>query len=296
MPRAHTSRTVIPLAVILSGQIAIGCSMPTPSRPIVIPTIKSPAKVISAEEREARAAYMRAYNERQRLKRITLAENTGPAYSEEADAERRSRRNQEKRQAEEQAKRAAREGAEAKLSLEPEELCADLHPDAHYMTPPDEDGTVYWVPKEVADFANFASCFNQRYGGAFAPQDFRPCNSIPGLSEADRLDCVFNEERPSPRQWCNDKFDYGRKGAPASWRHCTNELYVLNGLPRTEPKQPKTAGEMRQDEREFMETASAYARRHYRACILQFAKPSNVARQSCRDLARGSEELSKKLT
>ena len=117
----------------------------------------------------------------------------------------------------------------------------------------------------------------------------------PGLSEADRLDCVFNEERPSPRQWCNDKFDYGRKGAPASWRHCTNELYVLNGLPRTEPKQPKTAGEMRQDEREFMETASAYARRHYRACILQFAKPSNVARQSCRDLARGSEELSKKL-
>ena len=204
------------------------------------------------------------------------------------------------RDAHAQAEAAAREATmvQAKVSSEPDQLCADLHPEAHYMTPPDKDGAIHFLDKQIADFAGFASCFNQRYGGVFAAHDFRPCNSIPGISETDRLECL-SEERPSPRQWCDEKFDYERKNerkiAFDRWRHCTNELNVLSGLARMEPNKPKTAAEMRRDEQDFMENASAYARDHYRACILQFARQTDTARQSCRDLSRGSEELSKML-
>ena len=216
-----------------------------------------------------------------------------------AEADRRAAREARKKaRAEVEAVASEVTMAEAKASSEPHQLCIDLHPEAHYMAPPDEEGTMHFLDKQVADFEDFASCFNQRYGGAFAAQDFRPCNSIPGISETDRLECLFNEERPRPRQWCNKRFDYERKkrkNAFDRWRHCTNEINVLSGLTRMEPDKPKTAVEMKQDERDFMENASAYARESYRGCILQLARQTDAARQSCRDFARGAAEVSKSL-
>lgn len=293
MPRAHTFRTVILLAIVPTAHIVIGCSLPTPSHPIVIPTIQSPAKVISDEERKVAAAHMRAYKQRQRSKRIALAENTGPGHSEAADAARRAKRNQEKRQAEEQDRKAAQKKAEAEVSFKPVQYCGRLHPEAQYMTAPDEDGTMYWMPKQVGDFADFASCFNQRYGGAFAPHDFRPCNSIPGISEDDRIKCLVDEERPVPRSWCGDVFNVNKNFD--IWMRCTNEFRVLDNMRLVERSKPKTTAEMKQDEQDFMENASAYARDHYRACILQSPQRTDAVRQGCRDLARGSEKLSKSL-
>ena len=86
-----------------------------------------------------------------------------------------------------------------------EKYCVDLYPEAKYMTLPDEEGTSHWIDKKIEDFSGFASCFNQRYGGAFAAQDFRPCNSIPGISQKDRLHCIVNKERPKPREWCSTR-------------------------------------------------------------------------------------------
>ena len=176
---------------------------------------------------------------------------------------------------------------------QPKELCAELHPEAKHMTPPDEEGTSRSLKKPVEDFTGFASCFYQRYGGAFAAQDFRPCNSIPGISETDRLQCLFDEERPRPRKWCSTRF-------PASryldmWLQCTNEFSVLENRTPLEKTRPKTPIEMKQDEQDFIENASAAARDHYRACILQFTQQSAVVRQGCRDHARSSEKLLKLL-
>lgn len=126
-----------------------------------------------------------------------------------------------------------------------EELCAELHPEAKYMTPPDEEGTRRWFAKQVEDFSGFASCFDKRYGGAFAAEDFRPCNSIPGVSEDDRVKCLAekaNEERLMPEQWCSTRFDSGRDYD--MWLKCTNEFQALNDMPLLKRSRPKTPAEM----------------------------------------------------
>ena len=179
----------------------------------------------------------------------------------------------------------------AKAWGQPKELCAQLHPEAKYMTPPDAEGTQRWVKKPVEDFSGFASCFNQRYGGAFAAQDFRPCNSVPDITEAERLRCLFNEERPKPSQWCSERFSRKPDINPGMWTQCTNEFLMLDDMALLEQDRPKTAAEMEQDEQAFAENASARARHNYRACILQFSRPSAMTRQSCRDVARSSDDL-----
>ena len=172
---------------------------------------------------------------------------------------------------------------------QPNELCANLHPEAKYMTPPDKEGTQRYLAKQVEDFSGFASCFDQRYGGAFAAQDFRPCNSIPGISQKDRLHCIVNKERPKPREWCSTRFSPRRH--LDMWRQCMNEFFALEDMPLLEKTHPKTPLEMKQDEQDFVENASAVARDSYRACILQFTQQSAVQRQGCRDIARSHEEL-----
>lgn len=62
---------------------------------------------------------------------------------------------------------------EAKASSEPHQLCVDLHPEAHYMAPPDEEGTMHFLDKQIADFEGFASCFNQRVRRSFRSAGFQ---------------------------------------------------------------------------------------------------------------------------
>ena len=70
-----------------------------------------------------------------------------------------------------------------------------------------------------------------------------------------------------------------------------NEFFALEDMPLLEKTHPKTLLEMKQDEQDFVENASAVARDSYRACILQFTQQSAVQRQGCRDIARSHEEL-----
>ena len=121
----------------------------------------------------------------------------------------------------------------ANVSSGPDQLCGNLHPEAKYMTPPDENGTMRWMPKDVADFVNFASCFNERYGANFAPEDFRPCNSIPGISEDDRFQCIFGERGNKARSnWCSDKFrrDHMHRKDIRILNQCWDEFNLMDGL------------------------------------------------------------------
>ena len=224
--------------------------------------------------------------EKERLRREAVEKRAQEFRDSMAKAEAERKRSEAERKAREAAKTKAREAAKA--TRQADKLCAELHPEAKYMTPPDEEGTQRWFPKQVEDFAGFADCFHRRHGGAFAAEDFRPCNSIPGITETERFDCLLDDQRPNPRQWCSSKFD--SDGDYDSWKQCTNELLALDSMPLLTDRE-KTADEMREDEQDFLESASSEIRSHYRGCIAQFPRPNDKQRQFCRDNARFPEKL-----
>ena len=115
------------------------------------------------------------------------------------------------------------------MAFEEPSLCADLHPEANYMTPPDEEGTQHFLKKPRGDFVDVAACFNRRYGTELPVEAFWPCNSIPGLNEDERLACLSDGKRPELSfSTCGDRFDLRRDYA--MWKRCTNDQYALMRL------------------------------------------------------------------
>ena len=112
------------------------------------------------------------------------------------------------------------------MAFEEPSLCTDLHPEANYMTPPDEEGAQHFLKKPRGDFVGVAACFNGRYGAELPVEAFWPCNSVPGLSEDERLACLSDDNRPELTfSTCGDKFDLRRDYA--MWKRCTNDQYAL---------------------------------------------------------------------
>ena len=208
------------------------------------------------------------------------------------------RAQREKYEAERKTKKKTESTVVLNVSASPsdkqsEKYCADLYPEAKYMTPPDEEGTSHWIDKRIEDFSDFASCFHERYGGAFGAEDFRSCNSIPNVSETERAQCL-SEERPDPQQWCWERF-FDNSRDVEMWRQCVNEFAALEDRDLLEPDIPKTPEEMRQDEEQFIANASSSLKDEYRSCILQMPRQTDEIRQQCRDFARGTVKLLKAL-
>ena len=139
--------------------------------------------------------------------------------------------------------------------------CAELHPEAKYMTPPDSKGTRRWEKKPLKDFRNFAECFNRRFGTSLLPRDFRPCNSIPGLSERNRIKCIKN--KPRLMSWCF------RRG-------CADEISVLSEITTPQEIKKRKAQLDRADSTELkklLEENSAKLKGLSKEFLKQFEKP-----------------------